>query len=194
MALVLVHHKGADIITAKYGEANATTVRGKFDGEKFSNNFTTPRSVTLSYAFFQFIGIACHLLPGTRAMDFGFNSLLGIQSSAFLMTLFRKGLIRWYSHVFWYLVALVLSGSFVIYMQGAWFWLRVATAFHLRINHRMSKYLIWTLYVIVSLPIVENFIFQHFDTYKNVAFDHVNSSGFNNFQNIPGFSSSKIGV
>lgn len=52
LGLVLIHHYGADEITRRYGEANATTVRGKFDGEKFSNNFTTPRSVTLSYAFF----------------------------------------------------------------------------------------------------------------------------------------------
>ena len=74
----MAHHMGADEITRRYGEANATTVRGKFDGDKYSNNFTAPKSVTLSYAFFQFIGIACHLLPGNRMMDFGFNSLLGI--------------------------------------------------------------------------------------------------------------------
>ena len=165
----------ADEITRRFGEANATTVRGKFDGEKYSNNFTTPRSVLLSYAFFQFIGIGCHLLPppslpGGRMMDFGFNSLFGIQSSAFLMTLFRKGLIRWYSHVFWYLIALVLSGYYVVHTMPAWYWIRLCTAFHLRVNHRLSKYLIWTLYAIVSLPAVENFIFEQFDTFKSATF------------------------
>lgn len=52
LPLVLVHHLIADEITRRFGEANATTVRGKFDGSKYSNNFTTPRSVLLSYAFF----------------------------------------------------------------------------------------------------------------------------------------------
>lgn len=171
----------ADEITRRFGEANATTVRGKFDGEKFSNNFTAPKWVTLGYALFQFVGIGCHLLPSDRAMDFGYNSLLGIQSSAFLMTLFRKGLIRWYSHVFWYLVALYLSGFYVLYTKDLWFWVRILTAFHLRIHHRFSKYVIWTLFAIVSTPMVENFLFSHFDTYKAVAFDSMNDSQFSSY-------------
>ena len=52
LVLVMSHHMMADEITRRYGDANATTVRGKFDGEKYSNNFTTPKSVTLGYAFF----------------------------------------------------------------------------------------------------------------------------------------------
>ena len=34
LVTVLVHHLIADEITRRFGEANATTVRGKFDGEK----------------------------------------------------------------------------------------------------------------------------------------------------------------
>lgn len=32
----------------------------------------------------------------------GFNTLIAIQSSAFLMTLYRKNIIKYYHHFFWY--------------------------------------------------------------------------------------------
>ena len=100
-------------------------------------------------------------------MDLGYNTLIAIQSSAFLMTLFRKGLIRWYTHAFWYSVALIMSWV-VMYLStsGIWFWIKVATAFQLRINYRMGKYKVWILFALISLPIVENTLFTEIESYR----------------------------
>lgn len=82
------------------------------------------------------------------------------------MTLFRKGLIRYYSHGVWYTGCLILS---LWHMQqcaaatagGAlWFWGRVGFAFALRLNTRMSKYAIWSIFVLLSMPVVENAVFE----------------------------------
>ena len=94
-----------------------------------------PKTVSLGYAFYQFSAVGSHIIPNARLMDLGYNALIAIQSSAFLMTLFRKGLIRWYTHATWYSIALILSWV-VMYKStsGIWFWIKVATAFYLRIN------------------------------------------------------------
>ena len=49
------------------------------------------------------------LLQLKEKSNLAFNALIAIQSSAFLMTLNRKGLINWYTHAFWYSLSLVLS-------------------------------------------------------------------------------------
>ena len=160
--LVMFHHVLADEVTRRYGEVGATTVRGKVTKEKgeekFSNHYTTPKWVTLAYAFFQFIGVATALIPNARMMEFGFNSLAGIQSSAFLMTLFRKGLIRWYSHAFWYLFALAVSGAYVVVTKDLLFWAKLVFVFNLRVNYRMSKYLVWAIFTLISLPVVHDLL------------------------------------
>ena len=123
-----------------------------------------PKQVTLGYAFYQFTALGSHLIPNDRLMDLGYNTLIAIQSSAFLMTLFRKGLIRWPTHAFWYSVALIMSWAVMIKLTaGIHFWIKVATAFYLRINYRMGKYKIWMLFALVSLPIVENTLFYEFE-------------------------------
>ena len=172
--LVMFHHVLADEVTRRYGEAGATTVRGKATKtekgeEKFSNNYTAPKWVTLAYAFFQFIGVATALVPNARLMEFGFNSIAGIQSSAFLMTLFRKGLIRWYSHAFWYLFALVVSGAYVVVSKDVLFWAKLLFVFNLRVNYRMSKYLVWAIFTILNLPVVQDLLSTQFNTYKGMA-------------------------
>ena len=83
------------------------------------------------------------------------------------MTLFRKGLIRWYTHAFWYSFALILSWTVMyIHTQGAWFWIKVAFGFYMRINYRMDKYQVWMLFAIISLPTIENIISSNFNEYR----------------------------
>ena len=126
-----------------------------------------PKAVTLGYAFYQFSALGSHLIPEARLMDLGYNALVAIQSSAFLMTLFRKGLIRWPTHAFWYSVALIMSWTAMLKLTaGIWFWIKVFTAFKLRTNYRMGKYKIWFLYALVSLPIVENTLFNELEQYS----------------------------
>lgn len=162
---VMVHHLVVDEITRRYGpgDPNQTTVRGKTDGKKSSNNFALPKSVTLGYAFYQFSAIGAHLVPNARLMDLGYNSLIAIQSSAFLMTLFRKGLIRWYTHASWYSLALIMSLMVMYNHLPLYFWAKIAVCFYARVKLRMNKYIIWILYSIFSLAIVENTIFTIFN-------------------------------
>ena len=50
----MAHRLVVDEITRRYGpgDPNQTTVRGKWDGKKYSNNYGVPRFVTLGYAFY----------------------------------------------------------------------------------------------------------------------------------------------
>ena len=90
--------------------------------------------------------------------------LAAIQTNAFLMTLFRKGIIRWYTHAFWYTVALVVGHIVMlgIYPNVLWFYSKMVVMAYLRFNLRMDKYVIWFFYAIVALPVVEQAIFQKF--------------------------------
>ena len=100
-------------------------------------------------------------------MDLGYNTLIAIQSSAFLMTLVRKGLVRWYTHAFWYSVALVLSWMYMYKAYSLYFWAKFAFCFHLRINMRMGKYKMWALHAFLALPFVEKFIFDEVSNYRS---------------------------
>ena len=116
------------------------------------------------YAFYQICALGTHLLPNDRMLDLGYNPIIGVQSSAFLMTLFRKGLIKWYSHAFWYTLALVMSWSvFLTHMNTVFYMTKMCMAFYLRVNFGLSKYIIWTLYGISALPSVEKYMFKHID-------------------------------
>jgi hypothetical protein len=92
-------------------------------------------------------------VPNARLGDLGYNTVIAIQSSAFLMTLFRKGLIRDYTHGFWYTLALVVS---IAYIRTAipiwWFWAKILIAFGLRVKMGANKYLCWVIFGIASLP------------------------------------------
>jgi hypothetical protein len=113
----MAHHLIVDEITRRVGpgDVRMTTIRGKTseDGD-VSNANKAPRQILLFYAFYQFCGLGSHLIPNKRLADLGYNTLIAIQSSAFLMTLFRKGLIRWYTHAFWYTLALIMSHAVMI--------------------------------------------------------------------------------
>ena len=169
--IVMAHHLVVDEITRRLGpgDPNQTTVRGHTDEKtgKSSNNHTAPKAVTLGYAFFQHCALGSTLLPTSRLMDLGYNSLVAVQSSAFLMTLFRKGLIRWYTHAAWYSIALVLAWMVMYNTLPLYFWAKIAICFNLRVNYRMDKYKIWTIYAICSLPSVTNFVCREFDAYRS---------------------------
>ena len=169
---VMVHHYIADEITRRYnkGGVNGTTIRGKADGDKNSNEFAAPKAMkiaTLMYSFYQFSAIGSVLMPNVRLMDLGFNILIAIQSATFIATLFRKGLVRWYTWTIGYSVALL--ASFIVIFKltsGVWFWIKVATAFYIRVNTRIDKYKIWIVFSLLSLPVVENMLFAELEAYQ----------------------------
>ena len=168
----MLHHYAADEVTRRYNPnmVNGTTIRGKTDGTKNSNEFAAPKAMkvaTLMYSFYQFSAIGSVLVPSSRLMDLGFNILIAIQSATFIATLFRKGLVRWYTWTIGYAVALL--ASFIVIFKltcGIWFWVKIASAFYVRVNTKVSKYLIWIAFGIMSLPIVEDTLFKELRAYQ----------------------------
>ena len=139
LLIVLSTSLAVDVITSKYGTPGITAVRNNSDG--------TLVPLRLAYAYYQFIALGSLLHVDVKSGDLGFNVLIAIQSSAFLMTLKRKGLIRCYSHAFWYSFALCLSSYYIWYVKGSLFMLHMMGLFFIRTQLSVSKYLIWTCYV-----------------------------------------------
>lgn len=157
-ALVACHHLLVDKITEWYGAKDgSTTVRVKND------QMNSTYYILRFYAFYQFCALGSHLLPHARLCDLGFNALIAIQSSAFLMTLYRKGLIAESTHGFFYTSCLVISmfhifrNHFNILFLG-----KLACCFLLRTKFRINKYVIWAAFVLVSLPPVEEALMLNF--------------------------------
>jgi len=147
-AATMAMHVVADRITVAYGKDGETTIRGR---DNTVNVFVT--KMRRGYSFYQFLALASHLTPSPRVMDMGYNTIIAIQSSAFLMTLNRKGLASWQTHFKLYSLALLVSSSYIIgaftYDYGARFGLlfvaMTAVAFRLR-TWGVGKYTLWALF------------------------------------------------
>jgi hypothetical protein len=148
---VLAHHVGADMVTAKYGSKDATTVRVKDDHRP------EIKSVLRFYAFYQFTALASHVVPSPRLMDLGFNTYIAIQSSAFLMTLYRKGVFSEFQHAFGYATCLLVSLYHIFLNCGsAVFIAKLAAAYILRTDFKINKYVLWTAFAFLAIPEVQN--------------------------------------
>lgn len=151
--VVLAHHVGADMVTAKYGSKDATTVRVKDDHRP------DIKSVLRFYAFYQFTALASHVVPNARLMDLGFNTYIAIQSSAFLMTLYRKGVFSEFQHAFGYAACLLVSLYHIFLNCGsAVFIAKLALAYILRTEFKTNKYFLWTSFAYLAIPEVETFL------------------------------------
>lgn len=180
----MMWHVIADEITRRHGPAdpNQTTVRGRSDNDGNSHMSKIPKAVLRFYAFFQICALGTHLVPNDRLLDLGYNPIIGVQSSAFLMTLFRKGLIKWYTHAFWYTVALLMAWSvFLTHMRTAYYMTVMLGCFYLRVNFGLSKYIIWFMYGVISLPSVEKYIWAHVDQTTDLMWSQVKQNGMNTY-------------
>lgn len=140
---VLFYHILADFITNKYGTPGLTAVRFN-DKYKYKSDFLARRS----YSYYQFLAITSHILYNKYKADLGFNTLIAIQSSAFLMTLFRKNKIKWYTHSFFYLLCLVLSFLDIYLSFGINIFFITAPLFTLRL-YGVNKYIIWIPFYLI---------------------------------------------
>jgi hypothetical protein len=154
VAVVLSHHVVADWITQKYGSKDGvTTVRVD---DKHSTDIT---AVLRFYAFYQFSALASHLQPNARLSDLGFNTLIAIQSSAFLMTLYRKSIITSNVHAFWYTFCLVISLYHIFMNCGCLlFFARLSAAYYLRTEMKLNKYVLWIGFAVLCIPQLEEAI------------------------------------
>jgi hypothetical protein len=152
--VVLAHHVGADMITARYGAKDGVTTVRVHDKHR-----TEIKSILRFYAFYQFTALASHLTPHARLADLGYNTFIAIQSSAFLMTLYRKGVITEVSHGFWYTVCLLISMFHIFRNCGdAMFIAKLGAAYILRTDFKVDKYVLWLGFAALSVPAVTDLI------------------------------------
>lgn len=155
-ATVLSFHVLADHITKLHGSKDgSTTVRIK------DNQSRDIAAVLRFYALYQFSALASHLVPNNNLCALGFNSLIAIQSSAFLMTLYRKSVITYVMHGFWYSLCLVISFFHIVRLVGSPMnYLKLSLVYALRTKMNVSKYILWTAFAVASVPQVEDLIVQ----------------------------------
>lgn len=139
--IVGLHHYQGDMITKEYGRPGNTAVRATSDRLKVSEFY---KKMSLFYSFYQFLAIASHLVLNERSADLGFNTLVAIQSSAFLMTLYKKKITTGKTHMLVYSGCLLLSSFHILRLVNMYTVFLVLCAFLVRINTRISKYLIWS--------------------------------------------------
>jgi len=148
--VVACHHLLVDYITSKHGSGN-TAVRANSKKLETSQFY---KHVGKLYSFYQFLAIGSFLLPNERMGDMAFNANIAIQSSAFMMTLYRKRIIRGRTHMAVYSFCLLLSGFHYIRLIGVAATVLIAAAFLVRINISISKqwdkYIVWTGFVLVA--------------------------------------------
>jgi len=145
--MVCFVHILVDLVTMKHGKKGVTAVRheGKSTGAIRFGKYV--------YSFYQFAALGGHLIVHDSLSDLGFNTIIAIQSSAFLMTLKRKNLIDWSTHAIWYTLCLVISMYYMWIAKGGIFFLHVLLAFLGRTYFDMNKYVVWMIYT-VSINIV----------------------------------------
>lgn len=144
---VAFHHILADIVTYFYGNGN-TAVRTN------SKNLSPfYKKVSLFYSFYQFLAISSHILPNKHLSDLAWNALIAIASSAFMMTLYRKRIIRGLGHLVIYSSCLLISMFHIIRLIGLFATVLTLLAFIARISlpkKLNNKYLCWSLFMLIS--------------------------------------------
>jgi hypothetical protein len=140
VAMIFALRGLVDSVTSNYGTKGVTAVRNNNDGEY--------KYVRLFYSFYQICALGSFITYNDDLRDLGFNTLIAIQSSTFLMTLKRKSLIRWKSHVLWYSFALLLSYWVMYRMREPTFFFQMLAVFFIRVQFNINKYLLWSAYVV----------------------------------------------
>jgi len=154
-SVVCAHHYLADRITDRHG-SGSTAVRANPNINKEDSSGKVPdffKRIGYLYSFYQFLAVASHILPMSRLADMAYNAIIAIQSSAFMMTLYRKRIVRGRTHVLVYSGCLVLSGFHIVRMLPLTNLLLVMGAFALRVNLPRgwsNKYLIWTAFLMAA--------------------------------------------
>lgn len=133
-------HSTVDYITSLYGTPGITTVRVDNDGKI--------AEIKLFFAFYQVLAMSTHVVLDPMLCDLGWNTAIAIQSSAFLMTLKRKSLIRSKTHFFWYALALLLSMLDIYIIKGPMYCLVIGALFYVKVKTNMNKYVMWTLFAL----------------------------------------------
>merc|ERR1719379_126028 len=158
-AFIMGHHLIVDEITRRHGNPGHTTVR--VQNEHVREEMTVTKAIKRGYSLYQFLALASHLLPSEYTPAAGFNAFIAVHSSAFLMTLYRKRIIRGRCHFLVYTLCLMLSVYHIIRMfPEMLFVTSVLFGFMLRVKFRFSKYAIWFGFCVLHSPLVKPFAAQ----------------------------------
>lgn len=133
-----------DLTTRVFGTVGVTAVRNNNDG-----NY---KYIRMFYSYYQICALGSLIIVDANLCDLGFNTLIAIQSSTFLMTLKRKSVIRWKSHMFWYSFALLLSYAVIWRTKGTLFFAYMAVVFSARV-YNINKYVLWAVYAATAYSI-----------------------------------------
>ncbi|KAJ1412429.1 hypothetical protein B484DRAFT_176295 [Ochromonadaceae sp. CCMP2298] len=145
--VVMAHHLLADRITSIHGTPGNTAVRATSGSMKLSTFYL---GVAKAYSLYQFLAIASHILPNARMGDMAYNAIIAIQSSAFMMTLYRKRIIRGRTHMVVYALCLVLSVFHIVRSLPLSYTALTIGAFFLRIQLPRAisnKYVVWSAFL-----------------------------------------------
>lgn len=143
-ALLMPFHAAADMVTDQYGAPGSTTVRGKHGTEKSS----MVNRMIVAYGLYQHLALASHLLPNRRGRDLGWNAMIAIQSSAFAMTLVRKGWITWQMHAASYTACIAISALYIVRCLTLVETISAVLAYGAR-RSGCNKYILWGVFTIL---------------------------------------------
>lgn len=154
---IMSHHLIVDEITRRHGSAGHTTVR--VQNEHVKEELTITKAIKRGYSLYQFLALASHLVPAEFTSEAGFNAFIAVHSSAFLMTLYRKRVIRGRCHFLVYTLCLMLSVYHIIRMFPERIFLAgVLLGFLVRVKFHVSKYQVWFGFCLMNSPQVKPFI------------------------------------
>eukprot|EP00008_Paramoeba_atlantica_P012583 CAMPEP_0201489328 /NCGR_PEP_ID=MMETSP0151_2-20130828/22112_1 /ASSEMBLY_ACC=CAM_ASM_000257 /TAXON_ID=200890 /ORGANISM="Paramoeba atlantica, Strain 621/1 / CCAP 1560/9" /LENGTH=333 /DNA_ID=CAMNT_0047874883 /DNA_START=17 /DNA_END=1018 /DNA_ORIENTATION=+ len=144
-------HLFVDDITRRHGTAGNTAVRTNTERMATSTFY---KMVGLLYSFYQFLALGAMILPTDCRADMGFNAIIAIQSSAFMMTLYRKKIVRGRTHMLVYSLCLLVSAFHFVRVIGLVSTALIAATFALRISlprQYSNKYVLWTAFFLTIL-------------------------------------------
>ena len=146
--VVALHHYQADRITNKYGTPGNTAVRSTL--KKLEMNVYY-KHLSKFYSAYQFLAIASHVFINDRLADLAFNALIAIQSSAFMMTLYKKKIVTGKGHILIYFTCLIISTFHIIRLVNYRIINLALFNFIVRITSPDSKYILWLSFLITGL-------------------------------------------
>ena len=141
--LVMPLHVAADFVSEHFGVQGNTTVRG----DHTKKRGPLLQRMILTYGLYQHFALASHLVPNARGRDLGWNAMIAIQSSAFGMTLVRKGVFKWHHHAVSYTICIAVSALYIVQQLSYWQSICAVMAYAAR-RYGVNKYGLW---LVVSL-------------------------------------------
>jgi hypothetical protein len=144
---ILGIHVLVDVVTVYHGTPGLTTVRVA-DNSRNSPIFVIRRIFGLYQITVIVSMIRAAVIGDSCAMSsIGFNGLIAIQSSTFLMTLVRKNIIRPYTHLGIYGLCLVFSTWYMINICG-WQLIPMSCIVFGGRMIGINKYVLWNMFFI----------------------------------------------